>query len=477
MGCTTTTAMYLNISTDICASASTSRSGNTVTVSGTFSVNQPGGYNLNAIYAYVDGSTTWQRVKTANSRSGSANFSFSFTDAGAGSRTYTAVFQVWNNAESGPVGNTASTTFSVSWSAGGSAPSNGYINGLTSTYNGTELQFYASSVGVNDGGLALNLNRFQICEVPLTGSGLSTQTVDFTNGQPATLTQSNSTPTHSGVTIVGNHLYYSGLTARNSVGPYYYNGPFIVTPCEPATFSFEPIDSHSISVSYITVADGGYYSKTIEYSLDGENWNIGATVSSSTVSSGTFTISSLDSYKDYTIRFRVRTDAGSTNCNSINFTLLKHKFYGPVFTISAITGTIPANIQVANINWTTFCAALNSLESEYITINNLPTSAILKRYNTGWTMEITLADSTVIYDRAAQFDTGVISPFITKWGVIVDQSHLGTSGDMPLTVTTAGDVTEKINALYGSLNNQTKKIIKYYASENGRAKLIYKENS
>lgn len=318
MGCTTTTSMYLNISTEICASASTSRSGNTVTVSGTFSVNQPGGYNLNAIYAYVDGPTTWQRVKTANSRSGSANFSFSFQSSSAGSATYSAVFQVWNNAESGPVGGTASTTFSVSWPASGSAPSNGQIENLAVQYNGTELEFSSTNVSVSDGGLTLTLRRFEICEVPLTQSGIAAQIKTFTVGQPITLTQSDSTAHDGGITIVGNHLYYSGLCAQNSVGTYYYNGPSIVTPCEPASCTVTDITTSSATVAYSTGADGGYYDKTIEYSLDnGVTWTTGAIVTGGSAASGSFTIIGLTPGTSYTVKVRTTTTAGSTNGDDI----------------------------------------------------------------------------------------------------------------------------------------------------------------
>lgn len=225
----------------------------------------------------------------------------------------------------------------------GSAPSNGQIENLAVQYNGTELEFSSANVSVNDGGLALNLNRFEICEAPLTGSGIPAQIKGFTIGQPITLTQSSSTAHDGGITIVGNHLYYSGLCARNSVGIYYYEGPSIVTPCEPATFSFEPIDSHSVSISYATVADGGYYSKTLEYSLDGENWNTGATVLSGAASSGTFTISSLDQYKEYTIRFRVTTLAGSTDSGS--FALFRPKLYGPVNNLTEKTNKLYGSLN------------------------------------------------------------------------------------------------------------------------------------
>lgn len=478
MSCTNTTAMYLNIDTQICASGSASRSGNTITVSGTFSVTQTNVWNINAIYAYVDGATSWQKVKNAgNVTSGSANFSFSFTDASAGSRTYTAVFQVWNNAESGPLGGPASTTFSVSWPAGGTAPSDGHIDGLSSAYNLDNglIEFYADNVSVSTS-TALTTSQFRISLAPNTGGGLACQYVTFVNNSSAVLNQSNSTADSGGITIVPNQLYYSGIYAVNSVGGYYYNGPTIVAPAAPVECTVSSNTSDSITIKYITVADGGYYDKYIEYNLnDRLGWITGDTVSSSSSTTGTFTISNLNPYKNYTVQFRVRTYAGATDSGSFSFTLLKPKFYGSAFSAISVTGTIPENIQVASVNWTTFSTALSGIISKGITPENLPVSANLKRYVTGWTMEVTLEDNTIITDRTTtDYDTDPSSPFVAKWGITIDQSHLGTSGSMPLTVLSIGGAS-KINELYGSLNNQSKPIVKLYASENGRAKLIYKE--
>lgn len=361
MGCTTTTSMYLNISTEICANASTSRSGNTVTVSGTFSVNQPGGYNLNAIYAYVDGQTTWQRVKTANSRSGSANFSFSFQSSSAGSATYSAVFQVWNNAESGPVGGTASTTFSVSWPASGSAPSNGHIDNLKSAYNHANglIELSADKVGVSSS-LTLTNFHFNISNVPYV-SGLTSphQWISCTNEAPVTLNQSNSNAAYGGLTIEGNYLYYSGLYAENSVGSYVYTGQAIVTPCKPADITLVRASDTSVSIYYAIDADGGYYARKIDYSLDGgNNWVTGDTIPNGS-STGVFTVTNLDSYKDYTIQFRVTTPAGSTNSGSISFVLLKPKFYGSVSNLTEKTNKLYGSLSNQSKSIVKFYASEN----------------------------------------------------------------------------------------------------------------------
>ena len=153
MGCVNTTGMYLNINTQICASGSASRSGNTVTISGSFSVKQTNSWNLNAIYAHVSGRTGWVKVKPYGNSGGtwSANFSFSFTDANAGSATYTAIFQVYNNAESGGVGNTASTTFSASWASAVSAPANPSITLRESTDKSLAWRLHESNWGNSAG--------------------------------------------------------------------------------------------------------------------------------------------------------------------------------------------------------------------------------------------------------------------------------------------------------------------------------------
>lgn len=205
--------------------------------------------------------------------------------------------------------------------AQGSAPSAGYINNLAVSYNGTELEFSSTSVGVNDGGLTLDLNRFEICEVPLTQSGIPAQIKSFTNGQPITLKQSDSTAHDGGITIVGNHLYYSGLAARNSAGLYYYNGPSIITPCVPATITLDAAIDYSVTIAYSIVADGGYYDKTIEYSLDnGDTWTTAVTITGGAAQSGTFTITGLTPSTSYTLKTRAQTTAGTTNNTDLTFT-------------------------------------------------------------------------------------------------------------------------------------------------------------
>ena len=118
---------------------------------------------------------------TFNGQSKNANYSYYGTVT---STSYTAIKTVsgytissaggtynWNFVDNASLGCSGTITIP----AQGSAPSAGYIDNLSVSYNGTELEFSSTSVGVNDGGLALNLNRFEICQVPLTQSGIPAQ--------------------------------------------------------------------------------------------------------------------------------------------------------------------------------------------------------------------------------------------------------------------------------------------------------------
>lgn len=242
--------------------------------------------------------------------------------------TYSWTF---NNPGSGSVLGCSGT---ITIPAQGNPPSNGYINGLQSTYNSSNglIEFTATSVGVTTS-QALGYAQFRILLVPNTGGGLSYQTVTFTNGGSIMLNQSNSTAARDGVNLIPNRLYYSGLYATNGIGDYYYNGPSVVAPAAPATCVVTDITTSSATIAYSTGADGGYYDKTIEYSLDnGTTWTTGATVTGGSAASGSFTITGLTPGASYTVKVRTTTTAGSTNSDDITIVTISkdNVFYGSV---------------------------------------------------------------------------------------------------------------------------------------------------
>ena len=76
--------------------------------------------------------------------------------------------------------------------------------------------------------------------------------------------------------------------------------------------------SSSLDISYSVPSDGGFYPKTLEYSIDGGvTWVTYATVSGGNATSDSFTISGLEANTTYTIKSRVTTSAGTTNNDDI----------------------------------------------------------------------------------------------------------------------------------------------------------------
>lgn len=98
----TTTALYLNFSTNISMTVNATRIAGTtsVTISGSVSVSQPGSYNLDPIQAWLTDDNTGTQLgpdimpKAANVASGTANFSYTFDvqSYNAGSRNISAHF-------------------------------------------------------------------------------------------------------------------------------------------------------------------------------------------------------------------------------------------------------------------------------------------------------------------------------------------------------------------------------------------------
>lgn len=319
MGCSTTTAMYLNVSTEICASASASRSGNTVTVSGTFTVTQGSSWNYNAIYAYVDGHTSWVKVKPYVQSGGtwSENFSFSFEDSGSGNPTYTAIFQVWNNAESGTVGNPASTTFSVSYPSGATTPPQPTVT-LVQAYT------YGAKFNVSgDYGTPSSASGRYI-EAAILDQNSYGNTYKYniaSNTSSADIIVTNSTYQGGGLTILPNKQYYYGgyinnTERNNSV----VTGQFVTLP-EVAVASITKVGSDMAQFSWTVEADGGHYDKTVSYSLDDGSYTTIDTYSGGSARSGNEVLLGLSPNTQYILNMKNATTAGVSIKGTRVFTL------------------------------------------------------------------------------------------------------------------------------------------------------------
>lgn len=139
-------------------------------------------------------------------------------------------------------------------------------------------------------------------------------------------TSANIDVTNSGggtLNIQPNTQYYYGAYATNTQRAISKVQSTFVTLAKAPTFSVSSVAEKSAVIAYSTSADGGKYSKSIQYSKNnGSSWTTGATVSTGSASSGTFTISGLDDDTTYSIKTRVVTSAGTTSGSNVNFTTL-----------------------------------------------------------------------------------------------------------------------------------------------------------
>lgn len=318
MACNTTTSMYLNISTTICASATATRTdANTISVSGTFEITQSlsTGYNTNAIYARVDNHTSYTRVKPSGSSLHNTK-SFSFTQnvgTGSGSVTYTARFQVYNNAETGGVGNSATVNFTVTYPAGGSAPAAPTVSASVASASQINVSWGTTDLGDPAGtvvlkGGAANQQMTQLASKTTTGT---------------------STYNHTGLTANTRYFYLS--TASNTIGSVDSSTVGAYTmPAGITAISVSSTTPSSATISLTFASSGNALTTYAQISDNNTSWtDTGITNMQGTTR--TYTISGLSPLAQYTRYFRVHTTAGNSASVSITFTTLSDvKLYGSV---------------------------------------------------------------------------------------------------------------------------------------------------
>lgn len=153
----------------------------------------------------------------------------------------------------------------------------------------------------------------------------------------ASITVNNSSGTGSpSLTIQPNAQYYYGGYASNTVTHTSLIAGTFVTKAEAPTLTLGTISETNAVINYATTADGGVYTKTIEYSIDnGTTWVTGATVNTGSASTGSFTISGLTGGTSYTLKYRTSTTAGNTAGSDITFSTLEtYKLYGSVNSVT-----------------------------------------------------------------------------------------------------------------------------------------------
>lgn len=102
----------------------------------------------------------------------------------------------------------------------------------------------------------------------------------------------------------------------------------VTLPAAPS-ISVQSVATDGATISYSTAADGGAYTKTLSYSIDGGSTWTTITTAGGSATSGTFTLSNLTTATTYTVQVRSVTTAG-TSTSSLSFVtvLAPDRMYG-----------------------------------------------------------------------------------------------------------------------------------------------------
>ena len=151
-----------------------------------------------------------------------------------------------------------------------------------------------------------------------------------TNTKNASITVDNYSTKTKTLTIQPNTKYYYGGHAWNTEkGISGMFGNFVTTAEIPMVDS-AVVGVTSATFNYSIYADGGFYDKTISYSIDGgETWFILETITGGSASSGTITLDPISPGTDYVLKIKSETTAGSSIYNYY-FTTKRTALYGPV---------------------------------------------------------------------------------------------------------------------------------------------------
>lgn len=157
-----------------------------------------------------------------------------------------------------------------------------------------------------------------------------------TSASPTTQLTSKTTTgdsTSSRTGLAANTKYYYRSRAKNTADLWssYSSDATATTKAAAPTITAGTATHNSIELNYSQSADGGADTKYVEYSLDGNTWVTGATLTGGAAATGTFTITGLSPATTYSIQTRTRTASGSSAGPTLSVTTARDvKLYGSV---------------------------------------------------------------------------------------------------------------------------------------------------
>ena len=150
------------------------------------------------------------------------------------------------------------------------------------------------------------------------------------NTMSSTIVTNNESTDDGGLTITPNTRYTLGMWATNGTQNTGSKriGDYVTLGSKPLV-SLTSRNSNEATFSYLVGADGGFYNKTIEYSVDNDpNWTVLDTITGTSGASGTITLSDLSFNKLHKLEVRVVTTSGVVS-TIYYFDTKTLAFYGP----------------------------------------------------------------------------------------------------------------------------------------------------
>lgn len=303
------------------------RSGNTITLS-----------NMTLQIYLISGTSGWgtatDSVTVTGGSAQTVNWGFSGTESNIVSLNNTS-FSVGSTATSATINcaiageNTGSTT--IRFDASGSAPT-----GLTATNITPLVDGFSADVSITGwGGLGNANSRFKsFCVRTYDASSLISPRIccsEYGDDLSTKITTTNASATliEGVMEVIGNTRYTLSCVASN--GTYSTSH---VRIGDYATLAYKPSvriswsSSNAITFEYELQADGGFYDKTVEYSLDGgATWTTITTVTGGSATSGSFAVPIEDLQRTSKMLVSATTTAGRSY---ITHYLGNVKLYGSV---------------------------------------------------------------------------------------------------------------------------------------------------
>ena len=180
-----------------------------------------------------------------------------------------------------------------------------------------------------------------------------------TNTKSAEILVNNSSTKTTTLTIKPNKQYwYGGAASNTQASREKIFGQFVTLAVCPA-ISIAGRTSDSVTLRYVAAADGGYYNKTVQYSVNGGEWTTAVVITTGNATTGTFIINNLTAGEEYTIQTRVVTTAGTMPGQTIVLDNKSINLYGGVNDAPVLIHDIYGSDNSQSVRITKLYGALN----------------------------------------------------------------------------------------------------------------------